>query len=138
MALLTVSTASGNEGIRPVRVGPQDGLVNLGTFSALAALVAGDAVYLDANDKLVKALAAADNAAAKAIGIVLQGCAAGEARTVFAAGTFAGYGGVPRGPVYLSDTAGRLGDAAGTVAIVVGRGYFKDGVGLIRFQFPLR
>lgn len=138
MALLTVSTASGNEGIRPVRVGPQDGLVNLGTFVAAEALAAGDAVYLNGSDKLAKADAGADDAGAKAIGIVLQGCAAGEARTVFAAGTFSGYGGVPRGPVYLSDTAGRLGDAAGTVSIVVGRGYFKDSIGLIRFQFPLR
>jgi hypothetical protein len=138
MANLTVSVASGNEGIRPVRVGPQDGLVNIGTFIAAEALAAGDLVYLNGSDKLAKCDASADNALAKPIGIVVQGCGAGEGRTVFAAGTFAGYGGVPRGPVYMSNDPGLLADAAGVVSVIVGRGYFKDGVGLIRLQITPR
>ncbi len=137
MALLTVTDSAA--GIRLARAaGPQEGYVQLGIFQAGEALAAGDAVYIDANTKIWKADASADDAAAKAYGIILEAVAVGDWRTVYKSGPFAGYSKAANGLIYLSDTPGRLGDAAGTVSIVVGFAYTRPEGKICFLDFPIR
>jgi len=86
------------------------------------ALEYGDAVYMDANGVAVKSDASAAGTA-KFWGIVTQAAGAGQAVEVTRRGQIAGMGvgGLsPLDPVYLSDTAGKVADATGTVTVVVG------------------
>lgn len=91
-------------------------------FVAAVAVTKGQLVYL--NTSGLVALADANAAGAQqAIGIALTKAAAGEAVTVLKQGHIAGFTitqnyGVP---LYLSDTAGAMADAAGTMTVPVGR-----------------
>jgi predicted RecA/RadA family phage recombinase len=94
------------------------------TGIAGAAISRGQAVRFDANGKLVPAQA--NNATnAECVGIALKSAQAGTAVTVLRQGVLdvgnalasAAYG----APVYLQDTAGAIGDTAGTVNVRIGQ-----------------
>jgi hypothetical protein len=89
---------------------------------AAEALTAGQAVYLTATGKAGLADA---NAAGKqqCRGIALKKAAAGEVVSVLVKGMAYGFtlAGNYDTSVYLSDNAGALADAAGTMTVVVGR-----------------
>lgn len=89
---------------------------------AAAAITKGQAVYIDSDGKA----AVADGSAAgtaDVVGIALNAAAAGEGVTLLKQGFLYGYtitqayGAL----IYLSDTAGALADAAGTVSKLVGK-----------------
>lgn len=83
-------------------------------------LAVGDVVYYNSSGKLVKSDASAAGTA-KIAGIVTA--IQGRGVTVLKAGHVAGFGvsGLAyAAKVYLSDTAGKLADAAGTVSVVAG------------------
>jgi hypothetical protein len=86
-------------------------------------IAAGSPVYIDPTTaKFMNALG--DTAPhARAIGIGLRSVVANEALTVLRQGVLDGYTLTQAydAPVYVSDTSGRLGDAAGTVSVVAGR-----------------
>lgn len=90
---------------------------------AVEAITAGQPVYVTSAGKAGVADA---NAAGKEQfrGIALKNTAAGKACPVLKRGYLAGYvlsGVAYDGPVFLSDTAGALADAAGTLSVNVGR-----------------
>lgn len=91
------------------------------SFIATEAITAGQAVYFLSTGKAGVADA---NASGKqqVRGIALNGAAAGQAVDVLKRGHVAGFTlGTYNTLVYLSDTAGNLADAAGTVSAPVGR-----------------
>lgn len=91
------------------------------TGVAAVAITAGSPVLFDANGKFI--VADADAAAADAcFGIATRSALAGEAVTVMRRGFMDGWSNLPAygAPVYVSNTAGKLADAAGTASIVVG------------------
>jgi len=89
---------------------------------AAVAIKAGEAVYINSNGKA----ALADASAAGTLGtpgVALNSAGAGSGVSVLKEGHVAGYdlSGLAYGAkVYVSDTAGALADAAGTVSFVVG------------------
>jgi hypothetical protein len=90
---------------------------------AAEALTAGQVVY---QTSAGKAGIADANASGKqqARGIVLYDCAAGKPAAILRKGFISGYalsGVAYDGPVYLSDTAGKLADGAGTMTVNCGR-----------------
>lgn len=91
-------------------------------FIAAETIVAGQALYVDANGKVGLAGAAAAGKQ-QVRGIALNGGGAGQAISVLKRGHLAGatlsiaYDSI----VYLSDTLGALADAAGTLSVRVGR-----------------
>lgn len=102
--------------------------INVGTLTveqftgvAAAAITAGSPVCFDANGKWIVADANA-GAADACFGIAVRTVAAGEALTVVRRGLMDGWSNLPAygAPVYVSDTAGALADAAGTASIIVG------------------
>lgn len=102
--------------------------INVGTLTvqqhtgvAAAAITAGSPVFLDTNGKW--AVSDANDTAADAVfGVATRTVAAGEALTVIRRGLMDGWSNLPAygAPVYLSNTAGALADAAGTASIVIG------------------
>lgn len=94
------------------------------TAPAVEAITAGMAMRLDtATGKFTKAKAT-DAAEARVKWIAVKTVAIGEAVTGIENGVMDGYdlsGLAYDAPVYLSDTDGRLADAAGTVSTVIGR-----------------
>lgn len=113
MALIAVATANR---VRVVRSTIQ--------YSAPAAeaILAGSAVRIDTNGKFTNANGT-DATENRIFGIATHTVAAGESLTVIRKGILDGYtfSQAYDAPIYLSDTDGRLGDAAGTVSTVVGR-----------------
>lgn len=92
-------------------------------FIAVEAITAGQPVYITSAGKAGIADA---NAAGKQQfrGIALKDTAIGKACPVLKRGYLGGYvlsGVAYDGPVFLSDTAGSLADAAGTLSVNVGR-----------------
>ncbi len=90
---------------------------------AVEAITAGQPVY---QTTAGKAGIADANAAGKqqVRGIALYDCAAGKPCAILRRGYLSGYalsGVAYDGPVFLSDTAGSLDDAAGTLSVNVGR-----------------
>ncbi len=90
---------------------------------AVEAITAGQPVY---QTTAGKAGIADANAAGKqqVRGIALYDCAAGKPCAILRRGYISGYalsGVAYDGPVFLSDTAGSLDDAAGTLSVNVGR-----------------
>lgn len=90
---------------------------------AAEAIIAGQPVY---QTTAGKAGIADANAAGKqqVRGIALYDCAAGKPCAILRRGYLSGYalsGVAYDGPVFLSDTAGSLDDAAGTLSVNVGR-----------------
>lgn len=94
------------------------------TLPAAEAITAGQAVRLDTTTgKFTKANGTAAGEA-RFYGIALKSAAAGEALTVLRSGVMEGFNLSAQAfdaPIYLSDTDGTLGDAAGTVSTVIGR-----------------
>lgn len=92
------------------------------TFIAAEALSAGESVSFDSAGKLIQADA---NAAGEqqARGIVLTSGGAGQALNILKKGHLNGYtiSQAYDAAVYLSDTAGAVADAAGTMTVPVGR-----------------
>lgn len=108
---------------------------------AAAAITAGQVVYMDANGKADLADASAAGTAG-ARGIALRTVAAGEALTVVAEGEVEGFtiAQAYDAPIYLSDTAGALADAAGTVSVLCGNvsaATNKDLTKLLYVRFPV-
>lgn len=110
--------------IRPLT---ENGAVT-GMFTAGGALTIGDVVYLATDGDVEEADANVSNAAGRGIGIVVAGpnsstsIAAGDPVTVCLFGPVEGFSGAtPGDTVYVSDTAGALADAAGTVSHIMGR-----------------
>ncbi len=124
MAAITLqtNTASTQSGNTDVRLSIEDSREQH-TYVAAVDLPAGTPVYLDSNGKWAKASSAAANAASRVRGITHKKVVAGQAVTAIAQGELAGFdlSGLAYGaPVYLNDTAGVIGDAAGTVSIILG------------------
>lgn len=94
------------------------------TLPAAEAITAGQAVRLDtSNGKFTKANATTA-AEARFFGIALKSAAAGEPLTVLRSGIIDGFTLTSQAydaAVYLNDTDGVIGDAAGTVSTVIGR-----------------
>lgn len=113
MANLTLPAS----GIRPAGI-DHDALSGL---NAGVALVGGEAVYLHSDGTFKKATAAADTAPAKVRGLVARDADLGRGVTVIKNGPMGPFSGLtPGANYYLSDTAGAISDAAGTVSIVIG------------------
>jgi hypothetical protein len=87
------------------------------------ALTAGDVVYEDANGRLIKASAAAAGVAAQPRGVALETVANGQAVSILKRGHVAGFtiSQAYATRLFLSNTAGKIGDAAGTVSAPLGR-----------------
>ena len=93
------------------------------SLEAAEAITKGQAVYVNSNGKAALADASAAGTLITA-GIALDSVGAGQALSVLKAGFVAGatLTGLAYGdPVYVSDTAGGLDTAAGTVSKVIGR-----------------
>lgn len=84
-------------------------------------ITAGQAVYFNSSGKIIKSNAGASGTA-KFAGIALNSASAGQAVSVLVRGHVKGFtlSGAYGSKAYLSDTAGALADAAGTVSVVVG------------------
>lgn len=104
------------------------------TFVANAAITAGAPVYVvAASGKVAHADANGAGVIASCWGVAARTVAAGEAVTVIREGVMDGWdlSGLDYGdPVYVSDTVGRLADAAGTTPIFVGTVIPAHSVGL--------
>jgi hypothetical protein len=115
MADLTVTAAR----LRPLEVIEAE----FQPMIAAEAITKGQAVAYNAAGQAVLADASAAGTA-KVEGVATTGAAAGDAFDAIFRGRLAGYdlSGLDAGEsVYLSDTAGALGDVAGTVSVAVGR-----------------
>ncbi len=91
------------------------------TVIAAASITAGQAVYIDSNGKADLADASAAGTAT-ALGIALETVGAGQEVDVLRRGHVYGFTITQAysATIYLSDTAGALADAAGTVSKVMG------------------
>ena len=92
------------------------------TFVAAEAISAGSAGRIDTAGKATNANGTASGEA-RPYGIATKTVAAGEPVTLIKRGKFDGFtfSQAYDASIYLSDTDGRLADAAGTVSVVVGR-----------------
>jgi len=130
MADLTVTAAQ----LRPIES------IELRTVSMIAAeaITKGQAVYQNTSGNAALADASASGTVATLVGIATEDAAAGRAVTVLHYGRLAGYtltglnGGAA---VYVSDTAGALADAAGTVSKIVGRVFRMNDIDRTKFLF---
>lgn len=106
-------------GAKVARAFPQNDEVY--NFMCGATITAGQAVYLNSSGNLVLSNAGASGTA-KLVGIALEDGVSGQAISVLARGFITGFtlSGAYGSKAYLSDTAGALADAAGTVSVVVG------------------
>jgi len=99
------------------------------SYKAAATITAGQALYILAAGTVGLADATTGGAALlQWRGIAINGASAGEAVTMAFEGPVDGYtltGNVDT-PLYLSNTAGAIGDAAGDVSIIVGRVSMRD------------
>ena len=113
------------------------------TFNMIAgvAITAGQVVYRDTAGKAALAAGGAAGTAG-ARGIALRTVAAGEAVTVVTEGEVEGFtiAQAYDAPIFVSNTAGALGDAAGTVSVAVGNvsaSTDKDLTKLLYVRFPV-
>ncbi len=93
------------------------------TYIAAATLSAGDAVYVTSAGK-VNLADANGSGTLQFRGIVIKGGGAGQPVDVCERGELKGFslsGVAYDGPIYLSNTAGKLADAAGGSSIICGR-----------------
>jgi hypothetical protein len=92
-------------------------------FTAGATITVGQLVYFDTTTGKLAVADGSGTSTAQVRGIALNGAAAGEPVGVLKRGKIAGYtlAGDYDSRVYLSDTAGAFADAAGTVAVTLGR-----------------
>jgi predicted RecA/RadA family phage recombinase len=94
------------------------------TAPALEAIEAGAPVRIDPTTGKFRNGNGTDMTEGPVYGIALRSVAAGEAVTALNSGVLDGFalsGMNYNAPVYLSDTDGRIADAAGTKAILIGR-----------------
>jgi len=93
------------------------------TYTAAAAITAGQPVYIVAASGTVGVADANDSGKEQCEGIALNAAAIGQAVDVLRAGECYGFtlSGNYDSLAYLSDTAGSLADAAGTMTVIVGR-----------------
>lgn len=91
-------------------------------FEAAETITAGQAVFVDTNGKIQLADANASGEQ-QCAGIALNGGGAGQAIDVLKRGRVYGFtlSGAYFSAAYLSDTAGALADAAGTLSVPMGR-----------------
>ena len=91
-------------------------------FEAAETITAGQPVFVDTNGKVQLADANASGEQ-QCAGIALNGGGAGQAIDVLKKGRVYGFtlAGAYYSAAYLSDTVGRLADAAGTMTVPVGR-----------------
>jgi len=84
------------------------------------AVLAGQLVYIKSNGNGALAVGTTATPAA-ARGVASMSCAAGQAVAIITRGLFGGWTGMTPGTnVFVSDTAGEAGDAAGTVSKIIG------------------
>lgn len=114
MALLTLTTAN------KVNVGTSGPVTQISGVAA-AAITAGAPVLFDANGKWVTASAAAGTTDS-VFAIATRTVASGEALTAVRRGLMDGWSNLPAvgSPVFVSNTAATLADAAGTTSLIVG------------------
>lgn len=115
MAVITVDAAK----VAPIDPGQSE----IYPMVPAAAVARGDVAYLDSNGKAAAASGAAAGTT-KTTGIVLESAGVRQGVSVLRRGKVAGFdvSGMAYGAlVYLSDTAGKLDTAAGTVSVVVGK-----------------
>lgn len=120
MALIALTTAAtANRRISAVDV-PQAGSR---TLPAAEAITAGACVRLDTTTGKWTPSNGTTAPEARVWGIALATVVAGQALTVVRRGMLDGFTFTQAydAPIYVSDTDGRLGDAAGTVSTVIGR-----------------
>ena len=116
MADLTLTSA------QVAQVFPMESLIR--TYKEAVDVVAGNCVYVDANNKVNKADGNGVAPANRFRGITLETVKAGQDVDVISEGEIAGFdlsALAYDAPVYVSDTVGVLGDAAGTTSLLVGR-----------------
>lgn len=136
MADLTVASTLPDKGVRLVR-GLDDILNQLGTFQAGEALTSGDIVAIGADNKLYKADASIGGGnLLLPRGVVIEDIPINNWGALFHTATLSGYSGLTNlgGDLFLSDNPGKVGTAAGATSIVVGFGYRKDGLDVVRIQ----
>lgn len=97
------------------------------TFDAGGTITVGHIVYMASDGDVEQADGNVDLDVARAIGVAVQGydgetsIVAGNPASVCVFGPVSGFSGMtPGAPVYVSDTVGRLADAAGTVSRIMG------------------
>lgn len=118
--------------VSDVRVKPLPGAI-IRDFVAAAALSVGDLVYVDSNGEIDQADGSAAGTA-NALGVVVSAgtlgavdAAIGDMCSVVIFGPVTGFSGMtPGARHYVSDTAGALADAAGTVSKVMGIAFAAD------------
>ena len=115
MADLTLETAN------KINVGDA-GPITQFTAIAAAAITAGSPVCFDGTNDTVWPSDANDAAKDAVAGVATRTVAVGEAVTCIRKGYMSGWSNlpVPGSLVWVSDTAGTLGDVAGTLALIVG------------------
>ena len=128
--------------VTPRRVSPLNGAI-LRPYDLGGAANLGDAVYM-AGDGDVEQASGGAAGTKKAIGVItaigtegaLTGVA-GDRVSVVRYGPVAGFAGLtPGAPAYVSDTAGKVADAAGTNSFVLGSGDADDAGNAILFVNP--
>lgn len=114
MALITVTASR----VRVVEIFEQ------ATKPAAAAITRGQIVYVDSNGKWALAASTSAGAAGNFRAVALKDVGANEPLTAVIRGFIDmgdGFTSMAFGaPVYLNDTAGSIGDAAGTVSVIAG------------------
>ena len=110
-----------------VRALTENGAVLLPPLLAGGTITIGDLVYMGTGGTVVAADANVSSAATKAIGIAVESfdgetsVASGNPVSVCCFGPVSGYSGMtPGANVWVSDTVGRLDDAAGTFDRIIG------------------
>lgn len=115
MALIALRTAGRVEVVASI---------HQATLVAGEAILAGAPVRIDTTTGKFTNANGSDAAEARVWGIATRAAVAGEALTALRRGTMDGFNLDAQAfdlPIYVADTDGRLGDAAGTVSVAVGR-----------------
>jgi predicted RecA/RadA family phage recombinase len=97
---------------------------SVGKAIAAVTIAPGDVLYLDATSGKAKLGDGSTAATAVIVGVALNDALAGQAVEYLKSGKIGGFtvSGLSFGDyVYLSDTAGKIADAAGTVSLVLGQ-----------------
>ena len=115
-----VAVAIGSNGVTNVYPDSNETVVK--RYVAAAAISKGEAIYIDTSGEADLADASAAGTAGFR-GIAIEDAVAGDIVSVLEAGTMNGFTltGAYDSPIYLSDTAGGLDTATGTVGRVVGQ-----------------
>lgn len=125
--------------VNPNRLRPMEGIeLRAIPMIAAEAITKGQAVYQNATGFAAPASAAVAGTLDRLVGIATSDAPAGSAVDVVYHGRFAGFdlsNMDPGDPVFVSDTAGALADAAGTAWARVGRVFVMTDRGRTKFLF---